>query len=134
MDARHERLDIRDGQPLDLLLTAAWLQHHAVPTRLLDVTKDPLVAAFFATERDATPDSPGAVIAIRVPRWHRVRFDAAESGSLNDGLRFFNVRKNKGGRNAHCFSLNVRKPTGEMHLTKSSSRIAAARPSGQERS
>jgi FRG domain len=92
-EALHERLDIRDGQPLNLLMTAAWLQHHAVPTRLLDVTRDPLVAAFFASQPDTTPDNDGAVIAIRVPRWHRVRFDPSLSGSLHEGLRFFNVRK-----------------------------------------
>jgi len=87
-EARHARLDIRDGQPLNLLMTAAWLQHHAVPTRLLDVTRDPLVAAFFASQPDTSSDNDGAVIAIRVRKRLRVRFNSSVS-TLHDGLEFF---------------------------------------------
>lgn len=46
----------------------ALMQHHGAPTRLLDFTKSPFVAAFFALER-ATGDA--AVYALDTPRlWH----------------------------------------------------------------
>jgi FRG domain len=40
--------DVHDGQTLNTLSLTARVQHHCIPTRLLDVTQDPLVAADFA--------------------------------------------------------------------------------------
>jgi hypothetical protein len=52
----------------------AVLQHHGVPTRLIDVTSNPMTALWFAVEED-TPDedgemrrSPGVLFAIDVTR------------------------------------------------------------------
>lgn len=66
---RHQRWHLRDGQPLDALTLAAVLQHHGVPTRMLDVTRDPLVAGFFAAESVASggSEADGAVVALRIP-------------------------------------------------------------------
>lgn len=59
----------------DALRCLAMMQHHGAPTRLLDFTKSPFVAAFFALEH-AAGDS--AVYALDTPRlWTTApRFDA----------------------------------------------------------
>lgn len=62
------------GVLTDTLRCLALMQHHGAPTRLLDFTKSPYVAAFFALE-DATGDA--AVYALNTPvLWSaRPRFD-----------------------------------------------------------
>uniref|UniRef100_A9A7J9 FRG domain protein n=1 Tax=Methanococcus maripaludis (strain C6 / ATCC BAA-1332) TaxID=444158 RepID=A9A7J9_METM6 len=46
----------------------ALMQHYSVPTRLLDWTKNPLVALYFAAETDPENDSDGAVF-VHAPQY-----------------------------------------------------------------
>lgn len=67
---RKAHLFLKDT-PRDELEWLALMQHHGAPTRLLDLTWSPYVAAFFALER-ATTDA--AVWAFNLPLiWQRAR-------------------------------------------------------------
>lgn len=80
---RRESFEMR---PLELF---AYLQHHGVPTRMLDVTRDPLVAAFFSSAVGSNPEREpaGAVVAIRVPS-ATVRSTEAAASSLVEAAVF----------------------------------------------
>ena len=54
--------NVEPGTDLEWL---ALLQHHDMPTRLLDLTRDPLIATFFAV--DHLDDLEGRLLAIAVP-------------------------------------------------------------------
>lgn len=68
---------LSDARSLDdELRCLALLQHHGAPTRLIDFTKSPYVAAFFALE-DALEDA--AVYALNTPYlWHAAPRDFPE--------------------------------------------------------
>ena len=64
----------------DTFRCLALMQHHGAPTRLIDFSKSPYIAAFFALERTTTD---AAVFALNIPRlWD----DCAPKG-LNDLTR-----------------------------------------------
>ena len=68
--ARHNGWDYLEGRQRSHLEVLAILQHHGVPTRLLDVTRDPLVSMYFATEPALDGEgneADGGLIAIRDP-------------------------------------------------------------------
>ncbi|GAA1941529.1 FRG domain-containing protein [Microbacterium aoyamense] len=86
------RVDWRmDG--ISSLPLLAQMQHVGVPTRLLDVTMNPLIAAWFATARNDKTDHKAARLLVFVdgnkplqlnslwntntPRWHQLKSDSA---------------------------------------------------------
>lgn len=80
--ARAERLLISEAarwvrattvKPTNGLEWLALMQHHGVPTRLVDFTTDALIATFFAAE--ALDDCEGRLIAVAAPRGAGVEVD-----------------------------------------------------------
>lgn len=57
--------ELKAGTYAEPLAKLAYLQHHGVPTRLLDFTEDPWMAIFFAAERHDHVD--GRAFALIVP-------------------------------------------------------------------
>jgi hypothetical protein len=60
---KHRAVSLIDGGSFDDWHWLAYAQHLGVPTRLLDWTVNPLVAAFFALHSDC--DSDGAIFCVK---------------------------------------------------------------------
>lgn len=82
----------------DKIRCLAMMQHHGAPTRLLDFTKSPFVAAFFALERS---EKDSAIFALNTPRLWRLapRFsselsrDTLDPRSEGNFERYFTINK-----------------------------------------
>jgi FRG domain len=64
-----------------LFMCVAHMQHHGAPTRLLDFTKSPFVAAFFALERATGEAAVWAVNAYALHQGVRLKSRSARYGS-----------------------------------------------------
>jgi hypothetical protein len=85
-DAEHNGWNYVQGRRIVGMELLARLQHHGVPTSLLDVTRDPLVAMFFAVAQakdEAGSNADGALIAIRDPE-----VTVSETGTEKPRRRF----------------------------------------------
>jgi hypothetical protein len=52
------------------------MQHYSLPTRLLDITANPLVALYFACENEGQPRESGEVVVFRIPTAEIKYFDS----------------------------------------------------------
>lgn len=82
-EARRWGLGVEGGQLVDDFQLLADLQHFGIPTRLLDVTSNPMTALWFATEaasaslEGGTRSKPGILIAMNMP-WYKEVAEAAK--------------------------------------------------------
>ena len=76
-------------KPLNDLEWLALLQHHGIPTRLIDFTPDPFIATFFAVE--SFDSLEGRLFGIAVPRKEKKLLRADEQGFDFDKVKLGQV-------------------------------------------
>ncbi|MDY0748094.1 FRG domain-containing protein [Paucibacter sp. R3-3] len=97
---RKAHIYLADPQVLDDdLRCLAMMQHHGAPTRLLDFTKSPFVAAFFALERS---DGNAAVFSLDTPALWKA------APALSPDLRRDVIDPRRPGNFARYFAMNDR--------------------------
>ncbi len=86
-EARRWGLGLGGGGLVNDLELLATLQHHGIPTRLLDVTSNPMTALWFACQRAGDRDAAGALFAVDVAdvvEYATLEAQAATWGSSGD--------------------------------------------------
>jgi hypothetical protein len=114
--ARRWRLDVGDSQDHELL---SYLQHHGSPTRLLDVTTDPMVALWFASGRTTGErDVPGVFFAFDVSDFPVVETATSRLrvtyGSLSDRSWHLAQNLEDSEENASPFLVSPSNPDARM--------------------